>query len=138
MATDNLLQMTWFGADPALPDSAAALAYAQQAQAQHGKLFRPLAKPPESLTNQMMNEIRQLQNEISNLCASQAFDRRHIGVLLDQQAAIIRQRDSFEQAGVELVAELLALKAKYEPAPEPAPNPWGKMFVGGVGSAIER
>jgi len=38
----------------------------------------------------------------------------------------------------ELLEEIARLKREYEPAPEAAPNPWGKQFCGGIGAAFER
>lgn len=37
-----------------------------------------------------------------------------------------------------LQAEIDALRKKYEPDPPPAPNLWGKRFVGGIGAAYEQ
>lgn len=137
MAINDEQQMIWFGVDPALPDSVAALAYAQQvtvAQWRTDLLVPPKVDHIDILQQQIVELTARLQHMVNRYRESERHNQR----LIDQMRRVSDRFDAGNRDGALLAAEIKALKAKYEPAPEPAPNPWGKMFRGGVGSAIER
>lgn len=57
-------------------------------------------------------------------------------ILAEQLRATVADGRRVVEQNMALQAEIAALKAKYEPAPPPAPNPWGKKFVGGLGASF--
>jgi hypothetical protein len=88
--------------------------------------------------NSLEQHIAELKARLQYMVNRFRETERHNQLLTDQMRVVSDRFDAANRDGALLVAEIKALKAKYEPAPEPAPNPWGKMFRGGIGSAIER
>lgn len=118
MAIDAERKMIRFGVGPA--------------QGEYALLSIP--DPVDILQQQIVELNARLQYMVKRYRESEDHNQR----LIDQMRVVSNRFDAANRAGALLVAEIKALKAKYEPAPAPAPNPWGKMFRGGVGSAIER
>lgn len=86
----------------------------------------------------LRNQLNQAQNTIAALSRENVVIAR---LYHDMQHQLLTEMSSgavLANVCKSLQSELLRLKAKYEPDPPPAPNPWGKMFRGGVGAAIER
>lgn len=95
-------------------------------------------RPPQSLMELMDKELCDLRRDLLDLKAAASIAMSEHQMLLNRHHAVMAERDALLHAGTELFAELQALKAKYEPAPEPVPNPWGRIYRGDPGSAIER
>lgn len=103
------------------------------------------ARTPIGFTAAEYNEMQRLLSRIFDL--EHGFDRvqrlnnENIGCIARQALTILDLNAELDFAAREVnrvTEELHRLKAKYEPDPPPAPNPWGLMFRGGVGAAIER
>lgn len=95
--------------------------------------------PVGGLTDQRYQAaLRERDAHADSLQTQWAVERQHVAHQANMIAQLSQALSLSDRENVLLTEELLRLKAKYEPDPPPAPNPWGRMFKGGVGAAIER
>lgn len=83
-------------------------------------------------------EIADLRSKNTHLQEENARFLRELMEMVNLTAELKRLKVEMTDLAASLQIEIAELRAKYEPDPPPAPNPWGKMFRGGIGAAIER
>ena len=95
-------------------------------------------RPPVSYQDVLEAEIQGLRRQNTHLQTENAQYLRDAQILGGHIGRLRRLKAEMTDLAASLQIEIAELRAKYEPDPPPDVNPWGRMFRGGVGAAIER